>query len=167
MLGTFYLEMVLFGDQHGLQGIQSTLLLFVGYEDSSFLAVKRSVNTGHSPELKKRTIIQSARAAALGPSYLAKYVPNITFRETLVVDECDGVVAKLVSLNITWRSQTETVVATHQLYQSLLCAGFLLVANINVVPGHIKQARASHVHNLAILTKVLQNLQTVLTLKSS
>ena len=45
MLGTFYLEMVLFGDQHGLQGIQSTLLLFVGYEDSSFLAVKRSVNT--------------------------------------------------------------------------------------------------------------------------
>ena len=104
MMGTFYLEMVLFGDQHCLQSIQSSLLLFVGYEDSSFLAVKRSVNTGHSPELKKRTIIQSARAAALGPSYLAKYVPNITLRETFVVNECDGVVTKLISLNITGRS---------------------------------------------------------------
>ena len=101
MMGTFYLEMVLFGDQHGLQGIQSTLLLFVGYEDSSFLAVKRSVNTGHSPELKKRTIIQSARAAALGPSYLAKYVPNITFRETFVVDEGDGVEAEVVREDVT------------------------------------------------------------------
>ena len=47
----FYLEMVLFGDQHRLQSIQSSLLLFVGYEDSSFLAVKRSVNTGNSPKL--------------------------------------------------------------------------------------------------------------------
>ena len=51
MMGSIYLEMVLFGDQHRLQSIQSSLLLFVGYEDSSFLAVKRSVNTGNSPKL--------------------------------------------------------------------------------------------------------------------
>ena len=54
MMRAFYLEMVLFGDQHRLKSIQSTLLLFVGYEDSSFLAVKRSVNTGHSPELNNK-----------------------------------------------------------------------------------------------------------------
>ena len=58
MMRTIHLEMVLFGDQHRLQSIQSTLLLFVGYEDSSFLAVKGSVNTGHSPELNERTIIK-------------------------------------------------------------------------------------------------------------
>merc|ERR1719367_130427 len=54
------LEVVLLGDQHRLQGVQSPLLLLVGNKHSAFLAVKRSIDTGHR-------------------SKLAKYVPNVAF----------------------------------------------------------------------------------------
>ena len=58
MMGTFYLEMILFGDQHRLQSIESSLLLFVGDKHAPLLAVKRSINTGYGSKLK--TIILKA-----------------------------------------------------------------------------------------------------------
>ena len=52
------LKMIFLGDQHRLQGIESSLLLFVGDKHAPLLAVKRSINTGYGSKL--RTIILKA-----------------------------------------------------------------------------------------------------------
>lgn len=62
--------------------------------------------------------------------YLAEYVPHITLRQALIINKCDCVVAKLVSLYITGGSQAQAVVSSYQLYQGLLCATLLLVPYI-------------------------------------
>ena len=86
--------------------------------------------------------------------YLAKNIPNVTFRETLVIDKGDGVVTELVCLDVGGRGEAEAVVLAHQLYERLLRAGLLLVADINIVTRDVKQSRASDINHLSILTKV-------------
>ncbi len=71
--------MILFGDEHGLEGIESALFLFVRDEDPALLAVEGTVYTGHRPEL-------------------GEDVPDIALRQALIVNKRDGVVAKFVSL---------------------------------------------------------------------
>merc|ERR1712223_315792 len=41
------LQMIFFGDQHGLQGIQGTLLFFVRNKHSAFFTIKCPINAGH------------------------------------------------------------------------------------------------------------------------
>ena len=41
------LQMIFFGDQHGLQGIQGPLLFFVRNKHSAFFAIKCPINAGH------------------------------------------------------------------------------------------------------------------------
>ena len=84
------LEVVLLCDQHCLQGVQCPLLFFVGDEHSAFLAVKRSIDTGYCSKLQKISC-QTAIDQSLN-AYLAKYVPDVAFRQALVVDESDGVI---------------------------------------------------------------------------
>ena len=43
--------MIFLGDQHGLQSIESSLLLLVADKHTTFLAVKGPINTGHSSKL--------------------------------------------------------------------------------------------------------------------
>ena len=91
--------------------------------------------------------------------YLAEDVPNITLGKTLIIDEGDGVVTKLVCLDITGWRQTQAVILTHQLYQRLLRAALLFVPHIHIISSHLEQSWSSHINNLTILTKVLQNLK--------
>ena len=71
--------MIFFGDEHGLQRVEGTLLFLVGHEDTALLAVEGAVDASHRPEL-------------------GEDVPNVALGQALVVDKRDGVVAKLVSL---------------------------------------------------------------------
>ena len=71
--------MIFFGDEHGLQCVEGALLFFVGDEDAALLAVEGPIDAGHGAELWED-------------------VPDVALRQTLVVDERDGVVAEFISL---------------------------------------------------------------------
>jgi hypothetical protein len=72
---------VLFGDQHGFQSIQGSLLVFIRDKNTTFLAIKSPVDTGNSAKF-------------------AENIPDIGFAQTLVIDKGDGKVAEFVSLDV-------------------------------------------------------------------
>ena len=98
--------MVFLGYQHRLQRVQRTLLLLVRHENSALLAVKRTVNAGHRSELKLVGEVNLIRNFIL-LLYLAKDIPNVALGQALVVDECDGIVAELVCLDVTRWCETK------------------------------------------------------------
>ena len=71
--------MIFFGDEHGLQCIESSLLFFVGDEDATLLAVEGAVDAGNSAEL-------------------GEDVPDVALGQALVVYESYRVVPKFVRL---------------------------------------------------------------------
>ena len=73
--------MVLLCDQHRLQSVQGALLLLVGNKHTALLAIKSSIDTGHSAEF-------------------AEDVPNVGLAQALVIDKGNGEVPELVSLDI-------------------------------------------------------------------
>ena len=97
-----YLKVILFGDEHCLEGVESALFLFVRDEDPALLAVEGTVNAGHRPEL-------------------GEDVPDIAFRQALIINKRDGVVSKFVGLrdkneNRTCQMQINTNFQTNVYY---------------------------------------------------
>ena len=89
-----HLQVVLFGDQHGFQSIQGSLLVFIRDKNTAFFAIKSTVDTGHSTKF-------------------AENVPDIGFAQTLVIDKGDGKVAEFVSLDVGGWSQAKAVILAH------------------------------------------------------